>query len=126
VNNTSCIRYSLYYFASLYGYISCPLFYETDYQITKSCMILKPGVNVTKLFSSSLTKRPKNLEHLSKAILSCLVYNPQVRLGAFLQRASARRSTWVGSGLTYKYKERQQSFSVTNILAFSSVTKRAL
>jgi hypothetical protein len=39
----------------------------------KSFITLTPGVNVTKLFSSSLTKRPNVLVVLDLASFSCLV-----------------------------------------------------
>ncbi len=49
---------------------------------------LTPGVNVTKLFSSSPVTRPNNLERLSSVRP---VANPGGELGC---------STWVGSNLT--------------------------
>ncbi len=58
------------------------LAYYKNSKITfvKSFLTLGQGVNVTKLFSSSLSKRPNKLERLSMAIIYNLVQHFQVRM----------------------------------------------
>jgi hypothetical protein len=65
---------------------------------------LTPGVNVIKLFSSSLMMRPNKLECLYLAITfqSSLTFAGNTR-SLPKKEASDRSSNWVSSGLAFKF-----------------------
>ena len=70
----------------------------------KSFITLTPGVNVIKLFSLLLTKRPNKLGclYLANTFQSSLTFAGNVR-SLTKKEASERRSNWVGSGLALKF-----------------------